>query len=202
MTTLREWGPEFEVNFQIKFSKEPDDSPSINNVFRFTKFNSIFDNPEYGSYIPVMWTQGKPDPESILHKSNPWKGGNCGNKDCLPCVNGDGTQNCYQRNCTYTITCMECEGSKSGSEEASDNIETESEKQIFTYGGETARVVRLRSMDHVASYRNKEDKSVLWGHAQEHHGGRLDVKFKMKVHKTWNTALSRMVGEAVLITIS
>ena len=137
--------------------------------------------------------------KSILHKSNPWKGGNCGNKDCLPCVNGDGTQNCYQRNCTYTITCMECEGSKSGSEEASDNIETESEKQIFTYGGETARVVRLRSMDHVASYRNKEDKSVLWGHAQEHHGGRLDVKFRMKVHKTWNTALSRMVGEAVLI---
>ena len=44
-----------------------------------------------------------------------------------------------------------------------------------------------------------EDKSVLWAHAKEHHGGRLDVKFKMEVHKTWRTALSRMVGEAVLI---
>ena len=65
MATLREWGPEFEVNFQIKSRKEPDDSPRTKNVFRFTRFNSIFDNPESGSYIPVMWTQGKPDPESI-----------------------------------------------------------------------------------------------------------------------------------------
>ena len=138
--------------------------------------------------------------KDILHKSNPWKGGNCGNKDCLPCANGDGTQDCYQRNCTYTITCMECEeGSKSGSEEASDDKETESKKAIFSYGGETSRVVRLRAFDHTNSYKKMEDKSVLWGHSQEHHGGRLDVRFKMKVHKTWDTALSRMVGEAVLI---
>ena len=41
--------------------------------------------------------------KSILHKSNPWKGGNCGNKDCLPYVNGDGTQNCYQRNCNRRL---------------------------------------------------------------------------------------------------
>ena len=139
--------------------------------------------------------------KDILHKSNPWKGGNCGNKDCLPCANGDGTQDCYQRNVTYTITCMECESPKSDPEEANDDKETEtgSKKAIFTYCGETARVVRLRALDHASSYKNMEEKSVLWGHAKDHHEGRLDVKFRMKVHKTWDTALSRMVGEAVLI---
>ena len=153
-----------------------------------------------GERIKVVECGGKMI-KNILHKSNPWKGGNCGNKDCLPCVNGDGTQDCYQRNCTYTITCMECEGSKSGSEEANDDKETETElkKAIFSYGGETARVLRLRALDHSSSYKNMEEKSVLWGHAQDHHGGRLDVKFRMKVHKTWDSALSRMVGEAVLI---
>ena len=115
--------------------------------------------------------------KDILHKSNPWKGGKCQSKDCLPCANGD------------------------GSDDASDNTEeeTESLKEIFRYGGETSRVVRLRSQEHISSYRNMEDKSVLWAHAKEHHGGRLDVKFKMEVHKTWKTAFSRMVGEAVLI---
>ena len=139
--------------------------------------------------------------KDILHKSNPWKGGKCHNKDCLPCANGDGSQDCYQRNCTYTITCMEHGGSRGGSDDAGDNTEEEPEslKEIFRYGGETSHVVRLRSQEHISSYRNMEDKSVLWAHAKEHHGGRLDVKFKMEVHKTWKTALSRMVGEAVLI---
>ena len=99
------------------------------------------------------------------------------------------------------ITSMEHGGSRSDSDDASDNTEeeTESLKEIFRYGGETSRVVRLRSQEHISSYRNMEDKSVLWAHAKEHHGGRLDVKFKMEVHKTWKTAFSRMVGEAVLI---
>ena len=72
-------------------------------------------------------------------------------------------------------------------------------KEIFRYGGERSWVLRLQSQEDTSSYRNMEYKSVLWSHAKEHHGGRLDVKYKMEVHKTWNTALSRMVGEAVLI---
>ena len=139
--------------------------------------------------------------KDILHKSNPWKGGKCQNKDCLVCVNGDGSQDCYQRNCTYTITCMEHKDSNVDSEDTRGNIEAETEslREIFRYGGETSRVLRLRSQDHATSYRKMEDKSVLWAHAKEHHEGRLDVKYEMKVHKTWDTALSRQVGEAVLI---
>ena len=65
------------------------------------------------------------------------------------------------------------------------------------YDGEISRVLRLRSQEHASSSRGMEDKSVLWAHAKEHHGGCLDVRFRMKVHKT--CALSRMVGEAILI---
>ena len=72
-------------------------------------------------------------------------------------------------------------------------------KEIFRYGGERSWVLRLQSQEDTSSYRNMEDKSVFWAHAKEHYGGRLDVKFKMEIHRTWNTALSRMVGEAVLI---
>ena len=70
-------------------------------------------------------------------------------------------------------------------------------EEIFR--GETSHVLRLRGQDHAASYRKIEDKSVFWAHAKEHHKGRLDVKYEMKVHKTWDTGLSRQVGEAVLI---
>ena len=54
-----EWGPEFEVRFQIKFNK--DDSPETKSVFRFT----IYDLDEPGTKIPGMWIQGKPDPKNI-----------------------------------------------------------------------------------------------------------------------------------------
>ena len=66
MTTLKEWGPEFEVRFQIKFNKEPVDAPMTKNIFRFTIFNSVYDYYEAGSNIPAMWVQGKGDPMSLL----------------------------------------------------------------------------------------------------------------------------------------
>ena len=66
MTTIREWGPEYEVRFQIKFKKEPADSPMTKNIFRFTRFNSVYDYYEAGSNIPAMWVQGKQDPLSLL----------------------------------------------------------------------------------------------------------------------------------------
>ena len=72
-------------------------------------------------------------------------------------------------------------------------------EEIFRYGGETSHMLRFWSQDHASNYRKMEDKHVLWAHAKEHHEGRLDVKYEMKVHKTWDTAPSRQVGKAVLI---
>ena len=66
MTTVGEWGPEYEVRFQIKFKEEPVDAPINKNIFRFTIFNSVNDNYEAGSNIPAMWVQGKQHPLSLL----------------------------------------------------------------------------------------------------------------------------------------
>ena len=60
-----EWGPEFEVRFQIKFNKESEDAQETKNVFRFTIFNSIYDLDDPGANIPAMWIQGKPDPHNL-----------------------------------------------------------------------------------------------------------------------------------------
>ena len=60
MTTIMEWGPEYEVRLQIKFSPEPDSAPWTKSIFRFTIFND--DNYKSGSNIPAMWKQGRTYP--------------------------------------------------------------------------------------------------------------------------------------------
>ena len=42
-----------------------------------------------GSRVRVMERAGTMV-RRILHKSNPWAGGDCGRKKCLPCANSDG----------------------------------------------------------------------------------------------------------------
>ena len=70
MTTIMEWGPEYEVRFQIKFNKEPVDVPMTKNLFRFTIFNSVYDRDEPGANIPAMWIHGKPHPHNIMLPHN------------------------------------------------------------------------------------------------------------------------------------
>ena len=45
----------------------------------------------------------------MLHRSNPWAGGNCGRKKCLPCLSNDGTTHCFTTNVVYSIECINCE---------------------------------------------------------------------------------------------
>ena len=54
MTTLKEWGPEYELSFQLKFNT-PQDMRIADNIFRLTIFNN--DNSgKTGNAIPSMWT--------------------------------------------------------------------------------------------------------------------------------------------------
>ena len=52
--------------------------------------------------------------KQILHKSNPWSQGFCGRENCLPCLHGDGKQNCFEKNVVYKISCLECADEKNG----------------------------------------------------------------------------------------
>ena len=45
----------------------------------------------------------------VLIKSNPWAGGDCGRKKCLPCLNKDGKTDCFTKNVVYSLECITCE---------------------------------------------------------------------------------------------
>ena len=48
----------------------------------------------------------------ILHRSNPWAGGNCGREKCLSCFNSDGKTDCFTKNVVYSLECITCEEGK------------------------------------------------------------------------------------------
>ena len=123
---------------------------------------------------------------SILHKSNPWSGGPCGRKNCLPCINGDGKQDCFTKNCVYDIICLKCSG---------DDKENQGGKHSV-YTGETSRCQHLRGAEHLSGLLNKQPNNALYKHVTDVHQGEL-VDFKMKVVRRHQSALFRQVHEAV-----
>ena len=122
----------------------------------------------------------------ILHKSNPWSGGPCGRKNCLPCITGDGKQDCFTKNCVYDIICLQCSG---------DDKENKGGKHSV-YTGETARCQHLRGAEHLSGLLNKQPNNALYKHVTDVHQGEL-VDFKMKVVRRHQSALFRQVHEAV-----
>ena len=69
------------------------------------------------------------------------------------------------------------------------------------YDGESGKSGRSHGSDHLQGYKSKSSSNVLWKHASAEHGGRMDVKFKMTVLRTYgkdNTA--RKCDEANRIT--
>ena len=123
--------------------------------------------------------------KQILIKSNIWAGGPCGRKKCLPCENGDGKQNCFEKNVVYDIKCLSCCSEESGNKSA-------------VYTGQTSQSLHERGMQHLQKLLTKSDSSPLYKHVMEEHDGKF-VDFQMKVVKKHFTAFSRLVHEAVRI---
>ena len=67
-----------------------------------------------------------------LVRSNPWDGGLCGRKDCLPCKNGEENSRCSKRNIVYETQCQECK--KNG------------KKKVYI--GESSRTAHERGLEH------------------------------------------------------
>ena len=121
--------------------------------------------------------------QNMLERSNPFREETCGRPDCFPCVSGGGGR-CDRIGAAYRIFCdeEECKG-----------------KEVY-YEGESAHSGYTRGRAHLRGYRNKEKENVLWKHACNDHGGRSDVKYVMKVLKTYGTDnQTRKVNEAVRI---
>ena len=76
----------------------------------------------------------------------------------------------------------------------------EAKKEIPSlYVGETSRSIYERSREHWSDWRRKEDKSHIAKHQEQAHEGAREPEFIMKVVKSYRSALSRQIGEAVRI---
>ena len=127
----------------------------------------------------------------LLHKSNPWAGGNCGRDKCLSCLNGPENQDCFIKNIVYEIKCLDCESTNQSGQSTNQN-------KIPIYLGESSRSCWERGWEHLSKYQ-KGILCPMTKHALDKHGGSKKLKFQMKIVKRFFTALARMVGEAVLI---
>ena len=126
--------------------------------------------------------------KQILHKSNPWSQGFCDRENCLPCLHGDGKQNCFEKNVVYKISCLECADEKNG-----DKI------KAAVYVGQTSRSLYERGQEHLLGLRKMHDNSPLFKHVSEDHNGNNNINFEMKTVKKHFSAFSRLVNEAVMI---
>ena len=121
--------------------------------------------------------------KSIFQNTNPTRSKGCCAADCFACSNGKGKGGeCRKTNVGYEIGCDEC-----------------AETQTVLYIGETSRNAYVRGLEHIQKYHYKDNKSQLYKHAQTHHGGRLDVKFSMRVANRFRDPLTRQVNEGVRI---
>ena len=123
--------------------------------------------------------------KSLLVKSNPWAGGKCGRFNCLPCEAGLQDSKCFTRNILYENTCIEC--SLKGDE--------------AIYIGESSMSAYERAGDHMGDYKSMEKDSHMFKYAVEVHEGRLNLKWRFKVIRTFQKSLTRQLSEAVRIKL-
>ena len=129
--------------------------------------------------------------KKMLIKSNPWAGSLCGRENCLPCMFGDGQQDCFSKGVVYDLTCTTCD------DEAKEINDINA--PIYRYTGTTARSLHERGAEHFKSFMDKDqEKSVMFKHSLDKHGGNF-VEFNMKIVKKHYSAFSRLVHEAVRI---
>ena len=113
--------------------------------------------------------------EDLLHASNPWRGKDCGRKDCLLCstkmkTGKDSKQCCRKRNIMYEIWCRRCE-EKMNKEVEEKGLELKEERRqkknlkLSKYIEESARSVYERTKEHanalIASARSPSWSSTI-----------------------------------------
>ena len=133
--------------------------------------------------------------KSLFPTTNLWDGQKCGRADCTTCEQGaEMLPNCTKSSLLYENICGIC-NPKAGE----DRELVEVNQEIPTvHVGETSRSIYERSKEHWGAWKSKSDKSHIWKHQVDVHGG-APPKFYMRVVRFYKTALSRQIGEAVRI---
>jgi hypothetical protein len=122
--------------------------------------------------------------QNLLEKSNPFQEDTCGRPDCFSCTSGGGGR-CDKIGASYEIICDE------------DICNDRNVK----YCGESGRPGYTRGLEHRQGYKAKNLKNALWKHAVNEHGGGRQVKYIMKILKTYSKDnITRKVNEAIRIS--
>ena len=133
--------------------------------------------------------------KSQFPTNNLWEGQKCGREDCTTCEQGAEMLPDWTRSSVlYENVCEQC-----NPEAGKDKELNEVQQDIPTlYVGETSRSIYERSGEHWGDWRSNKEGSHMRKHQEEAHEGAAP-KFCMRVVKSYKSALSRQIGEAVRI---
>ena len=119
---------------------------------------------------------------SKVQKSNPTATAGCDSADCLPCQTGrGGGGDCRSCGVNYQIECQLCPANSKS-----------------LYIGESSRNLYSRGKEHTSSCNGRKEKSFMWRHQREEHGG-VAGNFTARVTGKTRDCLTRQVREAVHI---
>ena len=121
--------------------------------------------------------------ENILSGKDPWKGADCGRKNCFLCTTKVHTgkhlkKDCSKRNILYEIRCLTCEEIEIEklNEELSDSDNDKNKKEKLrnfktpVYIGESSRSAYERGLEHLNNLARLSSSSHMLRHmVQEHH---------------------------------
>ena len=141
-----------------------------------TKFKAVT-----GMHVAVKERAGKKN--KSISKAEPLKSKTCGRENCFPCTKGG--ENCEKNTIGYRVTCLTCQR---------DGVSS-------SYEGETGRNGFLRGLEHLAALRLEDEENDMWKHCVVQHKGRK-AEVEMKILRTFNSCLDRLVNEAVRIIIT
>ena len=148
-------------------------------------------NMNSSSRIKVVEKGGK-KLKDILVQANPYKPNPCEKKICPVCHETKFTKpvekdkiNCNLNNVGYRWACITCK--ENG--------------KIVTYEGETARSLRIRSIEHLKDLTKMKLTSPLVKHTRVMHP-ETNPNFQVKMTKKFSEALSRQANEAVRIKLA
>ena len=137
-----------------------------------------------------------PTLKSLFPVTNLWEGMKCTRLDCVTCLQGaEELEDCKRSSLVYENICRACNpgvGKKGRVGEVRSDIPT-------IYVGETSRTMYERGREHWADWRGRRTTSHIAKHQEEVHKGEGEPDFILKAVKSYKTALSRQIGEAVRI---
>jgi hypothetical protein len=135
----------------------------------------------------------------LLPSTNPWGQRDCERQDCYTCgQGGEDAIDCKVRNVLYESACVVCNGDKFEKKSKWDSFK----EMVGVYVGETSRSIFERAGEHWQDVKAGKVESHMLKHWEADHPEDKGMpRFKIRVVRTCQDALSRQVGESVRIDL-